>query len=61
VPAVVAWVVGATFGVLAVNTTPYIYPPADIAGGVDLSTIGFALLAGVIDAVATRVSPAHRS
>ncbi len=51
VPAVVAWAVGATFGVLAVNTTLYVGPLADIAGGVDLSTIGSAVLAGLIYAV----------
>jgi purine-cytosine permease-like protein len=50
-PAVVAWAVGATFGVLAVNTTLYVGPLADIAGGVDLSTIGSAVLAGLIYAV----------
>jgi purine-cytosine permease-like protein len=47
-PAVVAWAVGATFGVLAVNTTLYVGPLADIAGGVDLSTAGSAVLAGLI-------------
>jgi purine-cytosine permease-like protein len=47
-PAVAAWAVGATFGVLAVNTTLYVGPLADIAGGIDLSTIGSAVLAGVI-------------
>jgi purine-cytosine permease-like protein len=61
IPAVVAWVVGATFGVLAVNTALYVGPLANIAGGVDLSTIGSAVLAGVIYAGATLVSPAHRS
>lgn len=48
IPAVVAWAAGALFGVLAVNTTLYVGPLADIAGGVDLSTIGSAALAGVI-------------
>jgi purine-cytosine permease-like protein len=47
-PAVVAWVTGATFGLLTVNTTLYVGPLADIAGGVDLSTIGSAALAGLI-------------
>ena len=47
-PAVIAWVVGATFGMLTVNTTLYVGPLADIAGGVDLSTIGSAALAGLI-------------
>jgi purine-cytosine permease-like protein len=44
-PAVAAWTAGAVFGVLAVNTTLYVGPLADIAGGVDLSTVGSALLA----------------
>jgi purine-cytosine permease-like protein len=48
VPAVVAWTVGAVFGLLALNTTLYVGPLADIAGGVDLSTIGSAALAGLI-------------
>ena len=47
-PAVAAWTVGAVFGLLAVNTTLYVGPLADIAGGVDLSTIGSAALAGLI-------------
>ena len=48
VPAVAAWVAGATFGLLTVNTTLYVGPLADIAGGVDMSTIGSAALAGLI-------------
>ena len=44
----VAWTVGAVFGLLAVNTTLYVGPLADIAGGVDVSTIGSAALAGLI-------------
>jgi len=47
-PAVAAWTAGATFGVLAVNTALYVGPLADIAGGVDLSTIGSAAIAGLI-------------
>ena len=39
---------GATFGLLTVNTALYVGPLADIAGGVDLSTIGSAALAGLI-------------
>ena len=53
-PAVIAWVVGATFGVLAVNTALYVGPLADIAGGVDLSTIGSAALAVLIYLVSLR-------
>jgi purine-cytosine permease-like protein len=48
IPSVIAWVVGATFGLLTVNTTLYVGPLADIAGGVDLSTIGSAALAALI-------------
>ena len=48
VPAVTAWTVGAAFGLLTVNTALYIGPLAEIAGGVDLSTIGSAVLAGLI-------------
>jgi cytosine/uracil/thiamine/allantoin permease len=48
VPAAAAWAVGALFGLLAVNTTLYVGPLADIAGGVDVSTIGSAVLAGLI-------------
>jgi len=38
----------ALFGVLTVNTQLYVGPLAEIAGGVDLSTIGAAALAGLI-------------
>ena len=48
VPAVIAWAVGAGFGLLTVNTALYLGPLAEIAGGVDLSTIGSAALAGLI-------------
>jgi purine-cytosine permease-like protein len=47
VPAVVAWTIGAVFGLSAVNTTLYVGPLADIVGGVDVSTVGSAVLAGV--------------
>ena len=47
-PAVAAWTAGAVFGVLAVNTELYVGPLADMARGVDMSTIGSALIAGLI-------------
>jgi purine-cytosine permease-like protein len=47
-PAVAAWTAGALFGLLAVNTTLYVGPLADIAGGIDASTVGSAALAGLI-------------
>ena len=46
--AVVAWTVGAGFGLLTVNTELYVGPLAEIAGGVDLSTVGSAALAVLI-------------
>jgi purine-cytosine permease-like protein len=54
VPAVVAWTVGAVFGVLTVNTALYVGPLAELAGGVDLSTMGSAALAGLIYAASLR-------
>jgi len=50
----VAWTVGAVFGLLAVNTTLYVGPLADIAGGVDLSTVGSAVLAGLLYSTSRR-------
>jgi purine-cytosine permease-like protein len=54
IPAVVAWTVGAVFGVLTVNTALYVGPLAELAGGVDLSTMGSAALAGLIYAASLR-------
>jgi purine-cytosine permease-like protein len=51
--AVLAWAVGGAFGVLAVNTTLYVGPLAGVAGGVDVSTVGSAVLAAAIYGVAT--------
>jgi purine-cytosine permease-like protein len=58
VPAVTAWSVGAVFGLLAVNTTLYVGPLADIAGGVDVSTLGSAALAGLLYVALQAVRPA---
>jgi purine-cytosine permease-like protein len=54
VPAVTAWAVGATFGVLTVNTELYVGPLAELAGGVDVSTAGSAALAGLIYVTSVR-------
>ena len=51
-PVVLAWAAGSVFRVLAVNTTLYVGPLADIASGVDLSTVGSAVIAAVVYAVA---------
>ncbi len=45
--AVGAWAAGSAFGLLTVNTTLYAGPLADLAGGVDLSLVGSATIAGV--------------
>jgi hypothetical protein len=42
------------FGVLTVNTALYVGPLAELAGGVDLSTMGSAALAGLIYAASLR-------
>ena len=57
VPAVAAWTVGAVFGLLAVNTTLYVGPLANIAGGVDVSTVGSAVLAGLLYGASRRRWP----
>lgn len=58
VGAVIAWAVGAAFGVLTVNTELYVGPLAEIARGVDLSTVGSAALAGLIYLASMRVNRA---
>ena len=51
VHATAAWAAGAAFGLLTVNTTLYAGPLSDLAGGVDLSLAGSALIATVIASV----------
>ncbi len=46
--ATAAWAAGAAFGLLTVNTSLYAGPLSDLAGGVDLSLAGSALIATVI-------------
>jgi cytosine/uracil/thiamine/allantoin permease len=46
--AVVAFLAGAVFGLLAVNTTLYVGPLANIAGGVDVSFAGAALISATL-------------
>lgn len=55
-PAVLAWTVGGAFGLMAVNADIYIGPWADIAGGIDTSTIGSAALSIVIYLVGSAVA-----
>jgi len=54
VGAVLAWTIGGAFGLLAANTTLYVGPLADLAGGVDLSTVGSAVIAGLLYLATTR-------
>jgi purine-cytosine permease-like protein len=46
--AVIAWVAGSVFGVLAVHTTLYVGPWAGVAKGVDISFVGSFALAAII-------------
>ena len=46
--AVVAFLAGSVFGILAVNTTLYVGPLANIAGGVDVSFAGAALISATV-------------
>lgn len=52
-----AWLVATVIGMLFVNTTLYVGPWADAAGGVDLSFISSAVIGGVLYTVLTRVVP----
>jgi purine-cytosine permease-like protein len=58
--AVAAWTAGAVYGCLAINATPlYVGPLAGIAGGVDTSFIGSAMIASVCYLGLTRAFPAR--
>jgi purine-cytosine permease-like protein len=55
--ALVAWAAGSAFGLLAVTTDLYTGPLANLAGGVDLSLAGSALVAAAVYLVALAVWP----
>ncbi|MGH2947450.1 MAG: cytosine permease [Solirubrobacteraceae bacterium] len=55
--AVGAWAAGSAFGLLAVNTTLYVGPLADVAGGVDVSLAGSGAIAAAAYAAALAVWP----
>jgi cytosine/uracil/thiamine/allantoin permease len=59
--AAIAWLVGASFGALAVNTTLYKGPLADIADGVDISFLGAGAIAGAVYLVLRALFPEHRA
>ncbi|MEG8182850.1 purine/cytosine permease [Nocardia terpenica] len=60
VPATAAWAAGSIFGILTVDTTLYTGPLAGIAGGIDVSTLGSALVTAVTYPIALRLSGAPR-
>lgn len=47
IPAITAWLIGATFGVLAVDSELYTGPLALLANGIDISCIGSAVITAV--------------
>jgi cytosine/uracil/thiamine/allantoin permease len=54
--AVLAWAIGAAFGLTTVTTTQYTGPFADdVAGGIDVSFLGSYLLAGTLYLLLERV------
>ena len=55
--AVVAWAAGSTFGLLAVNTSLYVGPLADVAGGVDVSLVGAGCIAAGFYSLALKAFP----
>lgn len=48
IPAMVAWLSGAGFGLLTVNTTLYRGPFADLGAGIDLSVVGSSIVAAAL-------------
>jgi purine-cytosine permease-like protein len=57
VRAVAAWAAGSAVGLLTVNTTLFVGPLANLAGGVDLSLLGSGLVAALVYALALVVFP----
>lgn len=57
-PAVLAWTAGSIFGLLAVRTSLYVGPLADLAGGFDVSFLGSFVIAGLLYVGLDRASTA---
>ena len=55
--AMLAWVPATVIGMMFVNTTLYVGPWANVAGGIDLSFISAAVIGGLFYAVLVRVIP----
>jgi cytosine/uracil/thiamine/allantoin permease len=59
-PAIIAWLAGASFGVLTVNADLYTGALADIFGGIDASVLGPFLIASIIYLVALAVMSSRK-
>lgn len=57
--AIIPWLAGSLFGILAVDTSLYSGPLADLGHGIDTSLVGSALIAGIGYLVALRLWPEH--
>lgn len=57
VPAVLAWLAGSVWGVLAVGTETFRGPLADVAGGVDMSAIGSGVIAAGVYLAVLAIRP----
>jgi purine-cytosine permease-like protein len=55
--ALIAWAAGSAFGLLAVSSSLYTGPLADVAGGVDVSLLGSGAIAAAVYAVALAIAP----
>jgi purine-cytosine permease-like protein len=61
IPAVVAWLVGVTVGLLFSDTSLFVGPLAASAGGVDLSFVAAAVVASFLYVLLDRIFPSARS
>jgi purine-cytosine permease-like protein len=55
--ALAAWTAGSAFGLCAVSTSLYTGPLANVAGGIDVSLAGSALVAAAVYLLALLISP----
>jgi len=51
------WAAGSAFGLCAVSTSLYTGPLANVAGGIDISLVGSALVAAAVYLLALLISP----
>ena len=55
--AMAGWAAGSAFGLCAVSTSLYTGPLANVAGGIDISLVGSALVAAAVYLLALLISP----